>query len=354
MSREVEDESTLPGQDSFIDVVCNMVGILIILVMVVGARMSHVAVAHLEGDADGGQPSAATEAELAGRSLEELKKQLADAVRKADALRGEAEDEANRAVEARRQTLLVDAQREAQALVRAAAEKEIAERRAKLDGADRENFDLQRRIQAAQIELGELDTLRVSLVSAPTEVEEIECVPTPLARTVTGGEIHVRLKHGQLAVVPADELLAELMARASHLRSGLNARNEAEDVFGPINGFRVRFSVERVEDSQPIANLPGAPRRSMLVQQAVFLPNSDDIGQPVEQALLPGSSFMQAIRSRRSAVEAVTAWVYPDSYAGLRTLKKALWELNMPLAIRPLPDGQPIIFSSLGTRSTAE
>ena len=88
--------------------------------------------------------------------------------------------------------------------------------------------------------------------------------------------------------------------------------------------------------------------------QGVFLPTSDDIGMPLEQALLPSSPFSQALRARRSAVGAVTAWVYPDSYAELRSLKKAMWEAGVPLAVRPLADGQPIIFSTLGSKSAAQ
>ena len=36
-----EDGDGLPGEDSFLDIVANIVGILIILVMVVGVRVSH-------------------------------------------------------------------------------------------------------------------------------------------------------------------------------------------------------------------------------------------------------------------------------------------------------------------------
>ena len=77
-------------------------------------------------------------------------------------------------------------------------------------------------------------------------------MPTPLAKTVTGDEIHVRLRHGQLAVVPVDELLDEVERRGgSYLRSGLEQRNEAKDVYGPIDGFRMRLSVERMSRRRP-------------------------------------------------------------------------------------------------------
>ena len=87
---------------------------------------------------------------------------------------------------------------------------------------------------------------QISLMGATEEVEEIESVPTPLAKTVTGDEIHVRLRHGQLAVVPVDALLDEVEQRGgSYFRGGLAQRNEATDTYGPIDGFRLRLSVQR-------------------------------------------------------------------------------------------------------------
>ena len=214
---------------------------------------------------------------------------------------------------------------------------------------------MQREIAEAQIRLNALTQEQLSLLSSPEEVEEIECVPTPLAKTVTGDEIHVRLRHGQLAIVPVDELLAEVERRgASYIRGGLEQRNQAQDVYGPIDGFRLRLSVQRVEESPQPGALPGTPRRAALVLQGVFTPTADDLGLTLEQALLPSSPLSQRLRARRSAVGAVTVWVYPDSYAELRSLKKAMWEAGVPLAVRPLADNQPIIFSTLGSKSAAQ
>jgi hypothetical protein len=91
-----------------------------------------------------------------------------------------------------------------------------------------------------------------------------------------------------------------------------------------------------------------------MVLQGVFLPTSDDLGVAVDQALLPNSAFSTALRARRTSVGAVTVWVYPDSYGELRTLKKAMWEAGVPLAVRPLGENQPIIFSTLGSKSAAQ
>jgi hypothetical protein len=297
---EPEDDS-MPGQDSFVDVICNMVGILITLVVVVGMRVSQIVIE---------PPAAVTPAVVrtAAGDATKLREELEVALR------------ARRDAEYEIETALV------------------------------QSTDM--RINSAVIE-GRREAL--SLLSAPEEVEEIECVPTPLAKTVTGDEIHVRLRHGQLAIVPVDELLAEVERRgASYLRGGLEQRNQAQDVYGPIDGFRLRLSVNRIEESPQPGALPGTPRRAALVLQGVFTPTADDLGLALEQALLPSSPLAQRLRARKSAVGAVTVWVYPDSYAELRSLKKAMWEAGVPLAVRPLGDDQPIVFSTLGSKSAAQ
>ena len=54
MRRKAESQVEAPGQDSFLDVVCNLVGILIVLVMLIAAQakrgMIAAATAHSERD----------------------------------------------------------------------------------------------------------------------------------------------------------------------------------------------------------------------------------------------------------------------------------------------------------------
>jgi hypothetical protein len=346
---EEPDDDSMPGQDSFIDVICNMVGILITLVVVVGMRVSQMVIEPAtEATPAVARSASAAEAARLQQELDaalQARRDAADEIRTA----------LTQASDMRLNAALVDARREQLALLRAEAEQEIAARRAKLDAESQAQFDVQREIAEDQIRLDALTKEQISLLREPTEVEEIESVPTPLAKTVTGDEIHVRLRHGQLAVVPVDALLDEVTRRGgTYLRGGLEQRNEASDTYGPIDGFRLRLSVQRFVESAPANALPGTPRRAAMVLQGVFLPTTDDLGVAIDQALLPNSAFSAALRSRRSAVGAVTAWVYPDSYAELRTLKKAMWEAGVPLAVRPLGENQPIIFSTLGSKSAAQ
>ncbi len=340
-----DDDDSMPGQDSFIDVVCNMVGILIVLVMIVGVRASRPA----EFDAAMLPKQPGVKEQLVDAS--ELKKEVEKAIKAANEL----EREAERAVDLAVQAAVTEQRRQQLLLLQTEVERQIAERRAKLDEAGQTQFDVQRAIAEAEIKLSELTQEQVSLVSQTTDVEEIECVPTPLAKTVEGDEIHVRIKRGLLAVVPSDALLEEVRARGGdYIRSGLRDRNAVEDVYGPIDGFRMRLSIKR--HTVAVQGPPGVamPPQTAVELQGVFLPISEDIGQTIDQALLPGSSFMRQLKSRRATSPAVTAWVYPDSYSELRLLKRAMWESGVALAIRPLPHGQPLIFSTSGTTSSAQ
>ncbi|QDT74858.1 hypothetical protein [Lacipirellula limnantheis] len=344
-----DDDDSMPGQDSFIDVVCNMVGILIVLVMIVGVRASRPA--EFDAAMMPKKPKAASgvkEQLVDSRELEKL-------IEEANKETRELEREAERMVDLAVQAALTEQRRQALLTLQASVEQQIAERRAKLDEAGKTQFDVQRAIAEAEMKLSELTQEQVSLVSQTIDVEEVECVPTPLAKTVEGDEIHVRIKRGMLAVVPSDGLLDEFRARGGdYIRSGLRDRNSVEDVYGPIDGFRMRLSVKRHTVS--VQGPPGVPMPQQTVPevQAVFLPVSEDIGQTIDQALLPSSPFMRQLKARRTARPAVTAWVYPDSYGELRTLKRAMWEAGVALAIRPLPNGQPIIFSTNGSKSSAQ
>jgi hypothetical protein len=351
MARDEEPEDdSMPGQDSFIDVICNMVGILITLVVVVGMRVSQMVI---EPAAD--VTPAVAKVSPAPAETKELQQSLAKALRTRHAAADEIQTAMLQVHDMQTSAMLVDARRQQLTLVRAQVEHEIAERRAKLDSESRAQFDVQREIVEHRIRLDALTQEQVSLASASSEVEEIEAVPTPIVKTVTGDEIHVRLKGGRLALVPVNELLQEIERRGgSYMRTGLASRNEATDTYGPIDGFRLRLIVQRFVETVPAATMSGSVRRSGVEIRCVFLPTDEELGVAVDQALLPDSAFSASLRERRSAIEAVTAWVYPDSYSELRVLKKAMWDAGVPLAVRPLEKGEHIVGSTLGTKSVAQ
>ena len=166
-------ETEAVGQDSFLDVVANIVGILIILVMVAGMRMANASVE--------ATPSA---------DFEEAKRKLEESMRTELALKEEALDLAKR-IES-----TVGGAEEQQALrdllARRLAEwqSRIAERKKTLDTQSQEAFNLNRDLDEARRLLANLEKEATQLASAKKTPKVIQSHCTPLSRIVSGPEVH--------------------------------------------------------------------------------------------------------------------------------------------------------------------
>src|SRR5262249_32909436 len=101
-AEEPEDDS-MPGQDSFIDVICNMVGILITLVVVVGMRVPRMVM----GPAAQVTPVVAKVESV--RDVAKLRADLDEALRKRRDAADEVETAMSQAVDMRANAELVDA-----------------------------------------------------------------------------------------------------------------------------------------------------------------------------------------------------------------------------------------------------
>lgn len=347
MAHEDEHDDSMPGQDSFIDVICNMVGILIILVMIAGAHAGSNPLEYFSPDEEA-KPTAMTEDP---KEIKELRAELTAAQKAALSLANKVNTSMSQSGNLRRQALQVEAERQSLETIRAEIEAEIQIRRAKLDAPSKKHFDVKCRVDAAMLKLHELTQAQLALTET-TEVEERECVPTPMSKSVDEEAIHVRLKHRQLKMVPATALYR--LACESGMRSSSRTKGNkqvADQTFGPIDGFKLKVAVEG-RNMPSMSGLPDMLDTSTIVDTFTFFPLSDDIGIPVEQALLPDSEFMKAVKSSRSPV---VVWLYPDSYADVGALKRALWEAGTSVALFPLGSSRdPIRFSTHGRKAYAQ
>lgn len=360
-----EAEEGMPGEDSFLDIVANIVGILIILVMVVGVRASQGSllaspevetkvqeVSHDTAEVvlEPTRTEVAEEVDESNSDAEEVA-QLRREISFADRKNAE---QASRTFAVIQERTLLEAERQKLVDMQALHEQDLAERRAQLDGRKQEQFDVQKDLLRAKIELQKLTEQQYALVGQEEESEEIVCMPTPLAKEVEDA-VFVRLRHGKLALIPYEELMDELKrSRFSYLQQGVRERGQAQDIVGPIKGFRMRASIEHhAEDPLTVTPLMA---RSIITshRKVTFLPVSEEIGLMIEQALLPNSEFSRRMNRRRSTTESVVAFVYPDAFEDLRLLKRHLWEAGIPLAVFPLPEDQNIIFSSNGVKAAAQ
>jgi hypothetical protein len=74
----------------------------------------------------------------------------------------------------------------------------------------------------------------------------------------------------------------------------------------------------------------------------------------VDAALREGSAFRHVIDGIDTEQTVVTFWVYADSFPLFRRLRDYLYERDVVVAGRPLPDGFPIASSRQGSVSRGQ
>jgi len=345
------------SQDSFLDVVANVVGVLIILVMLVGMQASRGLFR-----ADASQNAQADSIQLAGSSArrsfqdrKDLEKQLDEARRQASASERSVLELAAKVSRVSSEANAYDQQRVELAMHRTLIEEDVQRRREELDSERQREFDVQRELLESQIKLDDLTQEQLSLAATAQEVEEIECVPTPLAKEVDVPSIHLRLRSGLVSIVPVQQLQEEVRFHAEEIRRRLQSNSKVAETFGPIDGYRAKLTVIKREVPGSLGgHIAGQVRENILETYIQFLPTSDDIGQNVERALMPGSALYEFLQSQRRDSPPVDVWLYTDSFDEFRTLKRALWEMGFSLAVRPLRPQDTIGASPYGSKSAAQ
>jgi outer membrane murein-binding lipoprotein Lpp len=327
-------EDTAFGSDSFLDVMANMVGILIVLVMIALMRAGEVKHANR------------ADIEKIATDVKALNKEASNLEGEVRRLGGEIETVDRAAARAH-------AERDALALVAAAHERELNERRQKLDGKTREEYDLRRELASVSTDLEQVKFAldQKSKVKQAT-VTKINTYPTPISRTVNGRQLHFQLRHNRVSYVPMEEMvkLFEEDARRTVMR--LRDVSEVEETLGPMNGFRMRYHLER--EDVPVRVNGGQGTASRISYGFVLIPISETMGETIEQALAPNSEMRDTLHDYDPNKITVTLWTYPDSFGAFRAMKQELYLLGYSVAGRPLPEGQPIGASSDGTKSSAE
>ncbi len=338
MTRRKKEQAEAPGHDSFLDVVCNLVGIMVVLVMVVGAQAQRAAIIREKAKQATAIPagpkydvaSAAAMAASVEASIAELQANIA------------------------RQNLEVamrEQERNQMQILVTVAEQRLAEHRSKLSDAERARYDLQAELDKAKVELTNLSQIEGATKNTPPGV--IEHLPTPMAKTVFGKEIHFRLLDGKLAYVPWEETLERMKSDAPQHVQKLRDTPRVELALPVIEGFGPRYILRRSEAELQTA--AGVARQSRVeLERLYFVQVDSDLGEPLERALQPNSLFRSRLIGMEPNRTTITIWVYPNSFEQFRQLKAELFKLGYLTAGRPLPEDFPIGGSPDGTRSAAE
>lgn len=334
MSRVKNENEAGFGSDSFMDVVCNVVGILIILVMFVGIRVKR---APVDVPTDESSDGAAGETALLGDQVHDLEEEAARIRAQLAALNA---DMAARLADHAHLNQLIADQREA-----------LEERKMAESADEQRQTELQKEHAVASAYLDRLEAELAESKKSEKKPNLIESYPTPISRLIEANEAHFQLRAGRIAYVPIDDLLAKLRSSAVNQIWKLKEQTQATDTIGPIGGFRMKFTMERVEIA---ADRTGRGGTYAQLAEWTLIPTQNQLGETVEQALAEGSLFRKSLRAFDPRIASVTVWTYPDSFPEFRQLKKELYRLGYATAGRPLPDGHPIGGSPHGSKSAAQ
>ena len=235
MSRRRGPTELQVGNDSFLDIVANIVGILIILIVVAGVRVSRAPVSTVAEEPGSpatqtepvGDPPAVDRSDDVSRLSGDVARLDQEVSTESERLRvlGRSMDESQRR-QRERETHL---KREASSLEVLAASLTSTEATAK---------QLIRQRTRAREQLGVLE-------QAADTTRTLEHKLTPLSKMVRGEEQHFHLLAGRVAAIPLGPLKRRVRDQLQrHSRHVARSRRH-EGTVGPVDGFVMDFTIER-------------------------------------------------------------------------------------------------------------
>lgn len=339
------------GQDSFLDIVSNIVGILIILVMVAGVRSKGLpkmeTVQSLQP-----QESAVVESATFSTSpeIQGALSKYAEKTRELETVQHNAQNTGQEVEHL--QQLLAARSRERGELVALLGmlQTEYDTASEQLSEAEREKIRLLQMIQQADLKMGESGRTVHWLQQNRPQATVLENMPTPKSTLVQDNEAHFQIKGGRVAFVPIDILVERVASEMKNRVGELVKKEELHGIVGPLYGFSMEYSL-LVHSGVRMERGIGT---RVELGEGILVPNREIMGETVEESVQPQSEFQQRLSSYRQNQYTITFWVYPDSFREYQILKKFLFSRGYRTAARPMNFGDPIGVSSHGTKSATQ
>ena len=332
------------GQDSFLDIVANLVGVLIILVVVVGANASSSWQA-----AGPDEALISTEFEMS-EELNDLSGQAKrlelDNHQLEQKIAGEAAAVAQLA--SVRQQMLVELQ-----IVEQQIDQKKQERRQDLDQQQQLELDLIEKQTALKTELESIVAETLAIQASQPKSEVIDHHPNPIAKTVFSEEVHFHLRDGKISYVPFDALVQRMKSEWKVKAEKLKRANQTLETVGPIAGYRLQYELVSTTIEQPTPQ-GIVTRQGVQFDRFSIFPASGLPGVEIEAALQDQSEFRSVLARYVPGKTTVSVWVYPDSYGQYNQVKDWLYEEGFQVACWPLDFGRRISGGPNGFRTSAQ
>lgn len=379
MSRRPPDEIAF-GSDSFLDVIANIVGILIILIVVAGVRVKQLPLLALESEkikeASAELPIDAEffdepslPVEVANEELEvpdfvsppipvfpeiEAIEDPVNLMARANQLRveataktGELENLSALLEELNKTTLKAEnsVNRLQESLVE--AEAEFKQNSLRMEALDLENQKSQQIVDVLQERLYETNLRQ-------PEADKLAHRLNPVGRIVSGKEVHFRLDGNRVSYVPIQQLSLLVKRDMQRRRDYLLKQPRFQSTVGPVNGYEMEYLVQRESSSLLSGARLGTGMVRVAVTDWIVRPTNGVLSESLEEAIRSNSQFRAALISEGTNAT-ITFWVYPESFGLHRSLKEIVHNAGFWVASRPLPSDFPIAGSaSKGSKSVAQ
>ena len=346
--RRPQREKIFFSFDSFLDVVANVIGIIIRLILVawVGAR-SYSAAMQLVTE----EPAPLVDmAPLPPPRLTD------DPLHTELAL-------AQREMEEHRQRLLAKLQNLEGARAKSQLTKEELDKLArKNQEMERQQKEIEKELQAKgqQVHLASLslEGLRARGRALAEQIKSVEALPptrkelryhTPVSRLVRGEEIFFECRGGKVTFIDLSAFLHEIKSNIDDAAEPLRKEYKLTRTTPAVGAFRMRYFIER---ERGLLESSGGFRYG--VSGWVIEPITPQRGETQTEALAATSDFRRSADAIDPSQAVVTFWVYPDSFELFRALRDYLYERDVEVAGRPLPLDAPIAASRHGTKSRGQ
>ena len=329
-------EFELGGQDSFLDLASNIVGILVILVMVAGIRAQY-------STANVTDPQTLTQLEAKYQELQTKENEALQLRSDVEELKAQSEIVAKQIyLQSESYAELFDLMTSMRAGIDVAAEEKSQ--------TFKEKIEYQRQLMETNAKLEQIDKARTYFRQIRPKATVLENLPTPLSQRVENKELHLRLLGGNVVVVPLDELMIQLGGLVGEEKNRYFKQKTSTGKVGPIDNFELEFLLVTYE-----VPMNGGIGTRIDLRYAEAVPTFEPLGQSLRQALAsPQSEFRRKLSAFQKHLYTVTIWLYPDSFEEYQILKQFLQEQGYSVAARPMVMGSSIGMSPFGTKSSTQ
>jgi hypothetical protein len=334
MGKQHREEMAV-GEDSFMDTIANLVGIMIILVVIVAAR---------------GYTTAKVQARA---SAEEMIEQLDEPKSLVGQLDRDLESQLKQLQEYEVELMRRSAERMSLVDRVHLTEQAIDEQIRGMDETVATELQAQAELSDLERQLADLLKQSGNLPPSELEVVSLQHLPTPMAKTVFGKELHVMMKNNLVTVIPWDVLVDSLKQQVQYTIARNTQRDRIDDTLGPIDGFMMRY---RLICRNGIMSDGRSSAMGKMVELDKFElePTSQIVTESIADALHSGGRLRAELDANRSQQTTITVWVYPESFGEFRKLKEILFREGFLCAARPMPANMRIGASPRGSSSAAQ